>query len=52
MRVALVGRTAALLEAARVNTELEAGRAALLAPLLAISSRFRVSRLRSNGLSR
>jgi hypothetical protein len=52
MRVALVGRTAALLEAARVNTELEAGRAALLAPLLAISSRFRVSRFLSSGLSR
>ena len=52
MRVALVGRTAALLEAARVNTELEAGRAALLAPLLAISSRFRVSRFLSIGLSR
>ena len=45
MRVPLGGRTAALLVFARVNTELEvAGRAVLLAPLLAISSRFLVSR--------
>ena len=50
MRVPLAGRTAAL-EAGRVNAELEAGRA-VLAPLLAISSRRRVSRFLSRGLSK
>jgi hypothetical protein len=52
MRVPLAGRTAAL-DAGRVNAELDAaGRATLLAPLLAISSRFLVSRFLSSGLSR
>ena len=53
MRVPLAGRTAALLGVARVNAELDvAGRAVLFAPLLAISSRFLVSRFLSSGLSR
>ena len=52
MREALAGLTAAVLEAALVNTELEAGRAELLAPLLVNSSRFLVSRFLSSGLSR
>ena len=51
MRVPLAGRTAAL-EAGRVNAELEAAGRAVLAPLLVISSRRRVSRFLSRGLSK